>query len=669
MAKTLVGALRVTLGLDSAEFAAGAAKAQGISARLGNSMKAIGVAAAGVGTGMMVAIRRTLNAADDMGKAAQKFGVPVEQLSRLKYAADLSDVSLETLGTGLSQLSKKMVAAAGGGKQQTAMFEKLGIKVVDATGKLRDTEAVLQDVAGIFETMEDGPAKTALAMELFGKSGAQLIPLLNSGKTGLQQMADEANKFGIVIDEKTSKSAESFNDNLTRIQAALGGLAVQLTAAVAPSMAAASEWVIEMVKSFRELSPEIQSIIGWIAGLTATLAPVIVGLGFFFSSMGTLLTPIRLLIPALGLVAAAVGALLSPIGLTVAAIGLLAAGIYAMLPTMEEWRKFWADVGIIIDYVGQRISEFISGAIEGLKTAFTDLWTSATEVWEGIKTSIGGAIDWIIARWDEFVGKLQAAIQVARDVGTAISEVLTMGQGTAAGVALGDGLAAGILNGRSGATAAGASLGQAAAEGLRSFLGINSPSRLAAGFGLNVAEGLAQGMNSGKDLVAQAATGMGDVAAGAMKTVGDLGSRIGDMFATAATNVLTGVESLREAASKLIGQVAQLFINSAMKSIFGNIFDGLNLGGVPGYATGTMNAAAGWAIVGEQGPELVNMRGGERVYDARQTDRMMNGGAEAGGQPQQLVTQVYLDGELILNQIDTPQGEAVIARVNRRLGR
>jgi hypothetical protein len=708
MAKTLVGALRVTLGLDSAEFAAGASKAQGIGQKLARSMKGIGLATAGIGTGLALAVQRTINAADNMGKAAQKFGLPVEELSRLKYAADLSDVSLETLGTGLSQLSKKMAGVSAGGKSQVALFEKLGVAVVDTDGKLRSTEAVFQDLAGAFAAMEDGPAKTALAMEVFGRSGAQLLPLLNSGTLGLQEMAAEANALGIVIGSDMVESSEEFNDNLTRIGQAINGLLIQVTAALAPSLASISEWVIETVKAFRTLSPEVQSIIGWVIGLTATLAPLIIGLGFFFSALGTLMTPLRLLGSAIGL-------LLTPIGLKAAAIALLGLAIYQLLPTMEEWKKFvedlgtiWNNLDIVAGWVIDSISEAITGLIDGALTwlgeklgipseqmeifkqaawdaieavkqgfldlpsniigAFETIKTGIAEAWETIKTSIGGAIDWIIARWDELVGKLQGAIQVARDVGTAISEALTLGQGTAAGAALGDGLIAGVLNGRSGAAAAGMSLGASAAEGLRNVLGINSPSRVAAGFGLNVAEGLAQGMNEGKDLVGQAAAGMGDVAAGAMKTVGDLGSRIGDMFATAATNVLTGVQSLREAVGQLLQQVAQLLINSAMKSLFGNIFDGLNIGGgVPGYASGTMNAAAGWAMVGEAGPELVRMRGGERVYDARRTDRMMGGGGEGGG-PSQVTSNVYLDGELIRSQIETFEGEQAVGRVMRRLG-
>lgn len=636
MAKTLVGALRVTLGLDSAEFAAGAARVQAMSQQMAKRLAVIGTAVTAVGAGVAAAIRGAINTADDMGELAQKLGVPVESLSALQYAAKILGVEFEGLQAGLLKLSRGMA-------DNPEKFEKLGIAVRDATGELRPTADVLRELADRFQAMPDGAEKTALAMELFGKSGAAMIPMLNAGSAGITGLMEEAQKMGLVISQETADSAGQFNENMDKLKASAGGLAAIIAAQLAPVLEKISAWLVAAAAAFQSLSPEAQQFIAVAAGLAVVLGP--------------LLLVIAALAPAIGL-------LLSPIGLTILGIAALAAGFYALLPTMEEWNQFWKDIGIIIDYVAKKIGEFISDKIEALKSAFNDFKAQATVVWEGVKTTIGGAIDWVTTKWDAFVAKLEAAIQVARDVGTAISEALSLGDGTATGEAITSGMQNGILSGRSGVMDAAMSLGLLAGQTLREALDINSPSRVTEAIGVNVAEGLAQGMTKGAALVGQAAKGLTDTAAGAMKGIENLGDRIGDMFATAATNVLTGVESLREAVGKLIQQLAQLFINSAMKSLFGDIFSGLNL---PGYATGTMNAAAGLAIVGEQGPELVRMRGGERVYDARQTDRMMSGGGGDATAPQ-VTTQVYLDGELILNQIDSPQGEAVIARVNRRLG-
>ncbi len=76
--------------------------------------------------------------------------------------------------------------------------------------------------------MENGGKKTALAMDIFGRSGAELIPLLNSGRDGLQEMADKAHALGIVFDADTAAKAEHFNDQLTILNHAVEGAKFQL---------------------------------------------------------------------------------------------------------------------------------------------------------------------------------------------------------------------------------------------------------------------------------------------------------------------------------------------------------------------------------------------------------------------------------------------------------
>jgi phage-related protein len=638
MAKTLVGALRVTLGLDSAEFAQGAARVQKMSQDMAKKLTIIGTAVSAVGAGLAAAIRSQINAADDMGEVAQKLGVPVEALTALQHAAKITGVSMESLEGGLLRLSKGMENAP-------QKFADLGIAVRDVNGDLRPTADVLKEVADRFQSMPDGAAKTALAMELFGKSGADLIPMLNAGASGINGLMEEAKALGLVISQDTADAAGRFNENLDKLKATATGLAAVVAAHLAPVLERISGYLLELATAFQNLDPQTQKFMSWAAGLTIVLGPVLVGLG---------------------LVVGAIGALVTPFTLAAAAAVALGAAWYAMMPTMEELQRFWDNLGIIIDYVGQRISEFISGAIESLKTTFSDLWTSAVEVWEGIKTTIGGAIDYVVAKWDAFVGKLTAAIQVARDVGTAISEALSLGEnGGGLGTQVTNGLVNGMNAGTPSAFNAGVNLGKAAGDGIRAVLGIQSPSTVAAGYGMNVAEGMANGIREGASLVGEAAASLSDTAATAMSGIDSLGKRVGDMFATAATNVLTGVTSLREAVGQLLQQLAQLLINSAMKSLFGNIFSGLNIGG---YATGTASAAAGLAMVGEEGPELINFKGGERVYNARDTSRMMGGAGEGGGGPMQIINRVYLDGTLILDKLETVEGELAIKGAMGKLG-
>jgi len=237
MADSVIGALRVVLGLDTAAFTQGAKDAQSTLDGLGKAFK---TALAGLGVGLSLgafvsSIKHAIDAADELGKASQKFGVPVEQLSALKFAADLADVSFESLGKGLGKLSKAMLDSAANPAGEAAKnFKALGISVTDAGGNVKSTEVTFGDIAEKFSTMQDGATKTALAIRIFGRAGADLIPLLNEGRAGLRTLTDEAKSLGIVISNDTAAKAQEFNDTLKRLQTVQGALSLQMAEAMLP---------------------------------------------------------------------------------------------------------------------------------------------------------------------------------------------------------------------------------------------------------------------------------------------------------------------------------------------------------------------------------------------------------------------------------------------------
>ncbi len=245
MANSVIGALRVTLGIDSAQFTSGLKKGQTGLDKFASAAKAgfaaVAVAGAAMAAALVVGMRNTINSADDMAKAAQKFGIPVEELSRLKHAADLSGVGLETLGKGVQRLSRNMLDAEMGLKAPQRAFEALGIELRNADGTMKTSSQVMTEVAGRFATMKDGVEKTALAMTLFGRAGAELIPMFNAGADGLAAMMAEADALGITLDEKTGKAAEAFNDNLTRIGRVSDGLLLKISAHLLPVLELLSE--------------------------------------------------------------------------------------------------------------------------------------------------------------------------------------------------------------------------------------------------------------------------------------------------------------------------------------------------------------------------------------------------------------------------------------------
>lgn len=235
MAGIRIGSLHVSLGIDTAQFSAGLAKARGNLATFGaaadTSFAALTAGATAAGLALGVAVKGAIDHADELSKAAQKAGLTVESLSRLEYAGKLSDVALSDLTASLGRLGKTMVeVSTGQNPAAKAAFDALGISVVGANGKLRESDMVFADVADRFARMENGATKTALSMAMFGKSGAALIPMLNSGRDGLAEMADEADRLGLTISTKTAQKAEQFNDTLTRVQESLQGVTNRIIA-------------------------------------------------------------------------------------------------------------------------------------------------------------------------------------------------------------------------------------------------------------------------------------------------------------------------------------------------------------------------------------------------------------------------------------------------------
>lgn len=247
----VIGALRVELGINSAAFDKGLKDTKSKLGALGTFFSKFGkeiAATLSVG-GLVLAFKSVVDSADELNKASQKFGVPVEKLSELKFAADLADVSLEALGVGFKKMAKNVQQIAAGGAQDAAeAFRALGISVTDTSGKLKDQDKLFAEVADSFAKYADGANKTALAQAIFGKSGADLIPLLNAGSKGLREAAAEAHTLGVVIGSDTAAQAETFNDNLTRLKTAVTGLFTQVAIKLLPTLVDLTNKFVDLVK-------------------------------------------------------------------------------------------------------------------------------------------------------------------------------------------------------------------------------------------------------------------------------------------------------------------------------------------------------------------------------------------------------------------------------------
>lgn len=563
----IVGALRAVLSLESAAFTRGLTAAQKSLADFDKRMRGIGGQITKVGaiisvasTGLALAVKRQLNAADDMSKAAQKFGVPIEALSQLKYAAELSDVSFESLGTSLGFLSKKMV-------NSPDVFDKLGIAVRDATGNIRPVQNVLMDVADVIAKMPDGAEKTALSMQLLGKSvGVDMIPMLNEGGTAIKNLMAEADKLGVTINSKTGKAAEDFNDNLTRLKTSLEGLAIVVVSNLAPALAEISDKIVALAGWFSALDPKMQKILSYFAGFLIVLGPVALALGAVVGGLGFV---------ASAFAAIAASGVMLPVIATLTFIVGAASLIYANWGGVAAYfEDLWARVRaatqnawVDLQFWWDDVVAYFEGLLAGLPGAFTDAW-------EKVKA--------VTAQW----------VTDFKNIGSDIV----------------NGLKAGIEERWTALTTWFSDKTQAMSGQIKSILGIQSPSKVFREIGQWITEGLGLGIKDNVPMVegamgdlTQAITGPGNSLVSAMKGF-DAAAK------SAFTSFVTGASSGRNAIGQLLGTMANNFAGSA----FDILSAGLGFGGVKAFATGgvvggptAFPMANGMGLMGEAGPEAI----------------------------------------------------------------
>ncbi len=166
--------------------------------------------------GFAALVDKTIESAAEMHRLAQRTGVAVESLSALKSAAKFTGTSMDEIGGAMQKLSKGMVSASEDGGKTGQALKLLGISVTDASGKMKSADQVTLEVAKSLEQYKDGAGKTALVMDIFGKSGANLLPML-------AELAEKGNLNGKITTEQ-GKQAYEFEKALAKLKNQFTGM-------------------------------------------------------------------------------------------------------------------------------------------------------------------------------------------------------------------------------------------------------------------------------------------------------------------------------------------------------------------------------------------------------------------------------------------------------------
>jgi len=364
--------------------------------------------------------------ADNLNDMSKRTGVAVETLSRFGAAAADSGTSLDEVAKGMGRLARGVADPA---SATSKALNNIGVATRDAKGNILGLDDIMLGIADKFARLPDGAEKTALAMELFGKSGANMIPMLSEGRDVLSQ-------YAATVDTEMAQAADKFNDSLNKVARSVAGPFNQAVTALLPLITSIAEALGNLIV---ELMPQLQPIInnvvsiltqlvGYLKALPAPIQQIVVGVtavvGVFVLLAPTILTIIQIgqaiggLVAALtgggGLLAALAAVFTGPVG-WIALLVAAGVAIYAFRDKVGEALgaigKFFSDqVKVFNDHLVKPIIDGANAVVDGIQRAFKGLADALRGPFEAVGRFIKSIFNGYIALVEEFINSAISGI-------------------------------------------------------------------------------------------------------------------------------------------------------------------------------------------------------------------------------------------------------------------
>jgi hypothetical protein len=191
------------------------------------------------------AITETANLQDETAKLSHMIGVSTSTLSAYRLATELSGTTMQALAVGLRTVSKNSYDVSQGTGEAKLAFEELGVSVTDNNGKLKDAEELLLEVSDKLMLLDESSRRTAIAQKIFGRSGTELLPMMEKGRAGIEALKEEARALGMTFTDETAQASEEYNDSITRLNGALSGMKMKIGNEVIPVLTDMADWIVE----------------------------------------------------------------------------------------------------------------------------------------------------------------------------------------------------------------------------------------------------------------------------------------------------------------------------------------------------------------------------------------------------------------------------------------
>ena len=208
----------------------------------GISKRIVNVKTAVAGLGGALALRQFSQQIDDIAKQSDRLGITVAQLQSLQFAASQTGTGAEELKKGFERFNKYISEASTGIGTGVRAFEALGVQVTNTDGTLKDSNQLLNEVADGFVGIENPADRVRIAMDLFGRSGAGMVNMLQNGSGQLEAIRAQFAKFTIELTGDQATAVEDANDRLDLLGRVFSSLGHQLTSSIMPILAQTAQF-------------------------------------------------------------------------------------------------------------------------------------------------------------------------------------------------------------------------------------------------------------------------------------------------------------------------------------------------------------------------------------------------------------------------------------------
>ena len=334
MAKT-ISTLAIKLTASSATLQQDLSKAGGAVQGYADKVSGVAMKIAGALAGVFAvskitgAVNDSINAIDDLAKSADRMGVATEELQTFRLAADLAGISAESLTTAFRFSQRALSEAASGTKEYADSFAALGL----STAALRQMGAAeqFQAIVTALQRVTDQTDRTRLAMELFGRTGTQMLTLKPDA---ISSAAQDIERMGGAISRLDAAKVEEAQDAMTRTKAAVSVLWAELTIKLAPAI--------------EGMADKLTNLIVWLNGLDAGAVKAAAEMTAFAVAFGTVLWLIPKVIAGVRAVVSALQAMATAQAITTALSG------------PAGWARLAVAAGVAAGAVGM-VSEAFAG--------------------------------------------------------------------------------------------------------------------------------------------------------------------------------------------------------------------------------------------------------------------------------------------------------------------